>query len=396
MSMSKGPAQQHLEKLDKIFGPEYFQHGRLVLTVARDIPGMMKIAHKLQAKVNEGFGAVVEVIMEHVKYEWWAKLHESTATVGLHKGEEVPDCQVTHIPEGIRHHPYKRDHMPTLEVLLLWEDASRTTRGHCLFSISHPDTPSLEQVDAIFAEIEPYFAKRWLLVELKLGPPVQGDLEDIDRDAAEEPGHPEHVGAGVEVTVLACHAYGFAREPAGGAAPHVSHCQPMAIKTATDDAGRATLCFLPAEVNKIQVAETDMFHGCEVVLPRADIKRPDMGPTTVSVSLTPKAVAALTVHVFILPRKLPAAEDTDGIIDWASEDREALPGASVEVTLLKDGAEARQLAHVGGGVFVPEQGGLPEGCINLVSSCPGYESEERVVMLLVGTNDIYVPLRRGV
>lgn len=393
-SLPKAPAQEHVDKLNKVFGPEYFEHGRLVMTVARDITGMMKIAHKLQAKVNESFGAVVEVIMEHVKYEWWAKLHETTATVGLHKGPEVPDCQVTDIPEGIRHHPYKRDHLPTLEVLLLWEDATGLTRGHCLYSISHPDTPSLEQVDQVFAQIEPYFAKRWLVVELVMGPPVQGDLEDVDRAAEEEPGHDEHVGIGVDVTILACHAYGFARGQADGAAPHVKHCQPMTIRAVTDHAGRAKICFLPADVNKVQVAETDAFHGTEVTLPRSDMQSLDRGPTVVKITLTPKALAAVNVYVFAMPKKLPAAEDTDGIIDWASEEREALPNATVEATPLKDGAASQQLCHSGNGRFAPEFGGLPEGCVNLVASCPGFQAEEKVVMLLVGANDIYVPLRR--
>merc|ERR1719188_2315856 len=118
-SQLKGPAQAQLQKLDSVFGPEYFEHGRLVLTVARDVAGMMKVGHKLQSKVNEQLGAVVEVIMEHVKHEMWAKLHDTTQTVGLYKGNEVPDCQVTDIPAGIREHPYKREHLPTLEVLLL-------------------------------------------------------------------------------------------------------------------------------------------------------------------------------------------------------------------------------------------------------------------------------------
>uniref|UniRef100_A0A7S4QZP6 Uncharacterized protein n=1 Tax=Alexandrium monilatum TaxID=311494 RepID=A0A7S4QZP6_9DINO len=393
-ALPKGPAQQHVDMLDKVFGPEYFDHGRLVLTVARDITGMMKVAHKLQAKVNGSLGAVVEVIMEHVKYEWWAKLHETTTTVGLHKGPEVPDCQVTDIPDGIRNHPYKRDHLPTLEALLLWEDATGLTRGHCLYSVSHPEVPSVEQVDSIFAEIEPYFAKRWLVAELRMGLPIQGDLEEVEGVAAEEPGHDEHVGAGVDVTILACHAYGFARGQADGAAPHVRHCQPMAIRAVTDDAGRARACFLPAEVNKVQVAETDLFHGTEVTLPKADLRAIDQGPTVVKITLTPKAVAALTVHVFILPKKLPSAEDTDGIIDWASEDRDALPSATVEATPLKDGSISQKLCHKGKGVFVPEFGGLPEGCVSLVATCPGYQSEEKVVMLLVGANDIYVPLRR--
>merc|ERR1719482_2249943 len=137
------------------------------------------------------------------------KLHETTQQLGVQKGPEVPDSQVTFIPEGIRVHPYKREHLPTLEALLLWDDASGTTRGHCLYSISHPQLPSLDQVDEIFDIMQPYFAKRWLIVELRLAPPVKGEFEELDAEG-DKP-HDAYVGAGVDVTVLACHPYGFAR-----------------------------------------------------------------------------------------------------------------------------------------------------------------------------------------
>jgi len=402
--LPSAPAQQRLDMLNSVFGPSHFEHGRLVLTVARDVTGMMKLAHQLQARVNESFGAVVEVIMEHVKYEWWLKLHETTTTVGLHKGQEVPDCQVTNIPEGIRQHPYKRSHLPTLEVLLLWEDASKITRGHCLYTIAHPDVPSLDQVPAIFEQIEPFFAKRWLIVELSLGPPIRGDLEEIDEDLEEELPHDTYVGGGYEVTVLALHPYGFAREQKTGAsanAPHVATCQPIVFKGTTDDAGRAKICFLPADLNKIQIAETGKFMSQEVTLPRKDMTTPHFGPTTVKISVTPKALATLRVFVFAMPKQLPAAEDTDGIIDWATEEREALPSATVELKqlqgsaldMLLDGEKTSALMHSGDGLFLVECGGIPEGCVSLAISCPGHESEERVVMLLVGSNDIFIPLK---
>jgi len=354
--------------------------------------------------VNESFGAVVEVIMEHVKYEWWLKLHETTTTVGLHKGQEVPDCQVTDIPEGIRQHPYKRNHLPTLEVLLLWEDASKVTRGHCLYTIAHPDVPSLDQVPAIFEQIEPFFAKRWLIVELSLGPPIRGDLEQIDEDLEEELPDDTHVGAGYEVTVLALHPYGFAREQNTGTstnAPHVASCQPIIFKGNTDHAGRAKICFLPADVNKIQVAETGMFMSQEVTLPRKDMNTPHLGPTTVRISVTPKALAMLRVFVFAQPAQMPAAEDTDGIIDGANEERQALTSATVEMKqlqgsaldMLLDGENTSALVHSGDGIFLVECNGIPEGCVSLSISCPGYMSEERVVMLLVGPNDIFIPLK---
>ncbi|CAK0797506.1 unnamed protein product, partial [Prorocentrum cordatum] len=50
--------------------------------------------------------------------------------------------------------------------------------GHCLYTMAHPEVPALEQVDEIFASLEPYFAKRWLHVELKLGQPVRGEFEE--------------------------------------------------------------------------------------------------------------------------------------------------------------------------------------------------------------------------
>eukprot|EP00406_Dinophysis_acuminata_P080222 CAMPEP_0179250626 /NCGR_PEP_ID=MMETSP0797-20121207/21267_1 /TAXON_ID=47934 /ORGANISM="Dinophysis acuminata, Strain DAEP01" /LENGTH=458 /DNA_ID=CAMNT_0020958373 /DNA_START=63 /DNA_END=1437 /DNA_ORIENTATION=- len=394
MSLPKGPAQQQLDRLDEVFGPEYFEHGRLILTVARDIAGMMKIAHKIQSRVHSEFGAVVEVIIEHVKHEWWAKLHETTTTLGMHKGPEVPECQVTEIPEGIRMHPYKREHLPTLEVLLLWEDLSRVTRGHCIYSVAHPDTPSLEQVDSIFAEIEPYFAKRWLVVELQMAPPIRGEFEEHNEELADEIEEDTHVGRGVGVTVLACHAYGFAREPTQTVA-HAMQCQPVSFKSVTDDASKAKLCFLPADINKIQVSETERFHGTETILPKADVRHPQDGPTIVKINLTPKALAAVTVYVFEMPRSLPPSDETDGVVDWAVEKREALPGASVEVQPMKDGAAIVHLCHVGEGVFKADSGDLPEGFVNVVAHCPGYMSEEKAVMLLVGANDLYLPLRKA-
>lgn len=395
----KGPAEQHIDRLDKVFGPEHFEHARMLITVARDLPGLMKVAHKVQARVNENFGAIVECIMEHVKLEWWTKLHETTQTVGLHKGEEVMDCQVTHIPDGIRVHPYKRAQLPTFEVLLLWEDPGATTRGHILYTVSHPEAPTLEQVGEIFSHIEPYFAKRWLQIDLRMAPPIVGEFEEFDKEHVDATEHDAHVGSGVDVVVLACHPFGFARggeesSPPGGGAAHVSQCQPVTFKGVTDDKGTAKLCFLPAEVNKIQVAETARFHGSETILPIAKVKPLHEGPTIVPVVLSPKALAAMTVYVFQMPRQLPAADDTDGVIDWAAETREPLEKAFVEVIPLEAGECAVQLRHFGGGVFGAEDGGLPEGCVTLVAHCDGYDTEERAVFMLVGVNEFYVPLRK--
>lgn len=404
----KGPAQQQLDMLDSVFGPDYFEQGRLVVTVARDLPGLMKVAHKLQAKVNEGFGGIVEVIMEHIKYEWWLKLHETTTTVGLHKGQEVSDVQVTNIPDGIRVHPYKREHMPTLEILLLWgqrrngEDVVGTVQGHCIYSMQHPETPSLEQVDKIFAQVEPYFAKRWISVTPQLAPPIRGEFEDLNANlapgggsaGAADAGEDRSVGAGVPLTILACHAYGFARDHREEVA-HVTQCQPLTFRGVTDSTGSARICFLPAEVNKIQVAETSAFYGSEVTLLKAKMRALGEGPTTVPVELTPKALAVVTIHVFEMPRKLPLADETDGIIDWASEERKGLDGPPiVDITPMKDGEPPVRLKGKGGGVFVAEGFGLPEGCVSLSASCTGYESEEKALFLLVGENEFFVPLRR--
>lgn len=391
---AKGPAEQQLDQLDAVFGREkYFANSRMVMTVARDLTGVMKVAHKLQAKVHESFGAICEVFMEHVKQELWTKLHETTLQLGVQKGAEVPDSQVTYIPEGIRVHPYKREHLPTLEALLLWDDASGTTRGHCLYSMSHPQLPTLDQVEEIFDIVQPYFAKRWLIVELRLAPPIKGEFEELDPEGDKL--HDPYVGAGVDVTVLACHPYGFARGDQAESVPHVRHCQPLAFKFTSDDAGRARCSFLPADINKVQVAETGRFYGAETVLLKNQMSSLQDGPTVMTIDLTPKAFSATTVHVFAMPRKLPSAEETDGIIDWASEDREPLPGASVEVTPLKDGAVSIALANNGVGDFVAPDGGLPEGCVSILIECPGYVQEERTVMLLMGANDFYVPLRKA-
>jgi len=354
--LPKGPTKEHLERLDAIFGPAYFEHGRLVMTVARDIPGAMKVAHKLQSRLHEALGSVIEIIFEHVKHEMWARLHEATNVTGLHKGGEVPECQVTNIPEGIRQSPYQREHLPTLELPFLWEDAAGQTQGHCLFSMAHPAAPALEQVDDIFREVEMYFVKRWVVVELVLGPPIRGSFEEEEALSEANTGHNAHVGGGVGVTLLSCHAYGFAGDQGDTLAPHVRHCQPLAFKGMTDDAGRAKICFLPAEVNKIQVAETERFHGAEVTLTRREVRPLEQGPTPVLVKLQPKALASVVVHVFAMPRQLPRCDETDGIIDWASEEREPIVDAMVEVTALDNGSEARKMRHTNFGVYVPLAG----------------------------------------
>jgi len=199
----------------------------------------------------------------------------------------------------------------------------------------------------------------------------------------------------VAVTILACHPLGFAREQGDKAAMHVASCQPIAFRGVTDEAGRAKICFLPAEINKIRVDDTDGFHGSELTLRNGDVKGLAEGSTAVSMSLTPKARASVTVYVFAMPRKLPSSDETDGIIDWAAEERDALPDARAEIAMLKDGDAPVALRGDGAGTFIVEDGGLPEGCVELVVRCPGYEDEERPIMLLVGMNEFYIPLRKA-
>jgi len=396
LSLPKGPAQELLEQLDGVFGPEFFEHGRLIITVARDVGTAMKVGHKLQGKLHESLGTMVEIIFEHVKHELWARLHEASATVGLQKGPEVPECQVTQIPEGIRENPYRRERLPTLEVLLLWEDVRGITRGHCLYSVSHPETPSVEEVDDILAQVKPWFSKRWLIVELSLGEPIKGafEAEDGEAEGASAETHDDYVGPGVGVTILACHAYGFAREQSEQQAPHVRHCQPLSFKTLSDDAGRAKLCFLPAAVNKVQVAETERFHGTEVLLRGEEINSLDDGPTVVKVLLTPKSLADILVHVFVMPKTAPATADIDGIVDWADEDVVPVQGASVTVSQMKDGeAPIPLVSWDGGATFMAQDGSVPEGAVSLNIECPGYHPEDKAVFLLVGQNDFWVPLR---
>jgi hypothetical protein len=390
----RSPAHEHLENLDGVFGPEYFEHGSLIITVARDIPGVMKVAHKLQTKVIEQFGSVLEVCMEHIKHQFWNQLHDASTNTGLDKGQEVLDQPgAIQVPEGIRVHPYQRPHMPVLEVLLLWKDTTGTTRGHCLSSTAHPEPITEASVDKIFGEIEPFFAKRWLLVKLKLGSPIRGEFE---ADDAEDPGKPPYesaVGAGAQVEVLACHASGFAREPTQGVA-HVTQCEPMIFKGVSDDAGVVKLCFLPADVNKIRVKETDRFHSTDVIVKKTELNSLDSGPTEVICELTPKALASLVVHVFAMPDKLPTTQETDGQIDWAVETREALSGANVELTPDKEGSRTEKMT-VGATTGDFDLRDLPEGCVDLVLTCPGYKAETRTVMLLVGENEFYIPLKKA-
>lgn len=393
MAPTGSPAQEQLARLDEVFGPEYFDEGSLIITVARDIPGVMKVAHKLQTKVLAAFGKMLggEVHMEHIKHQFWNQLHDASTNTGLDKGQEVLDQPgAVQVPEGIRDHPYQRPHVPVLEVLLLWKDPSGKTCGHCLSSTAYPEKVTEASIDKIFTEIEPFFAKRWLKINLKLGPPLKGEFEDEDAEDPTKPPPETLVGAGSQVEVLACHASGFAREPTQGVA-HVTKCEPMIFKGVSDDAGVVKICFLPAEVNKIRVKETKLFHSTEIVLKASDVD--PLGSTEVTCELTPKATASLKVNVFAMPAKLPASQEADGQIDWASEDCEALTGASVEITPHMDGAVTSTMqAGTSDGRF--ELFYLPEGYFDMVVKCPGYAAETKTVNLLVGENELYQPLKK--
>lgn len=365
------------------------------MTVARDLTGCMKVAHKIISKCQERFGAMVDVVTEHVKHESWVKLHEHTSQAKMAHGAEVPEYQVTKIPDGIRTPPYARDRLPTLEFLLLWEDAAGQTRGHCLYTMAHPEVPALEQVDEIFASLEPYFAKRWLHVELKIGQPVRGEFEELLPGEDDERLEDTLVGPDVGVTVLALHPFGHAHgdHVRGGKIAHVTQCAPLVFTGTTDNAGTAKICFIPADMNKIQVAETARFHGIDFHLPKSDLAELQSRPTVMTLTLNPKAQAAVVVHVFASPNKPPVADEC-GLIDWGEEQRDALPGASVELVDGKEHAVPILLAHDGEDRFVLEAEDLVDGFASLVVSCDGYMTEERAVMLLVGSNEFYVPLQR--
>lgn len=388
-SRAKAPAQQQLDMLSEAFGSGYFEQGRVVLTAVRDIAGVMKVAHRLQSKVNERFGAVVEVIMEHIKFSLWSQLHESATSAGILKGEEVPQYQVTHIPEGVRVHPYRRDALPTLEVLLLWDDASKKTCGRCLYSMTHPELPTLDKVDEIFALIEPYFALRWVFVQLHLSKPISGEFE-AEGPADEVP--PAEAGGGFSVTVLACHPYGFASEENSERPASVQECQPLQFEGVTDETGLAKVCFLPAAVNKIIVPETARFYGTEVLVTKSALKELHEGHTPIEVELTPKALATVKVNVFVLPKSLPNSDADDGLIDWSAEDRAAITNATVQLQGLQ-GRAVVSLHHVGDGLYIDQDGDLPEGSASLCISCPGFESEDQALILLMGENEFWVPLR---
>lgn len=277
--------------------------------------------------------------------------------------------------------------------MLLWKDPAGNDRGHCLSSISYPTIPTEDDVPKIFADIEPYFAKRWLSIKLQLGAPIRGEFETDDADDPTKPPPPTAVGAGAQVEVLACHASGFAREPTQGVA-HVTQCEPILFKGVSDDAGVAKLCFLPAEVNKIRVKETEIYQAAEVDIKKDELYSLDKGPTEITIELTPKALASLKVHVFELPATLPQTAEADGQIDWAMETLNYISGTSVTLTPSKEGARTLTMNPTGS-TGVHDLHNHPEGFVELELNCSGYKAESKMVMLLVGENEFYIPLKKA-
>lgn len=231
-------------------------------------------------------------------------------------------------------------------------------------------------------------------MELKLGKPIRGEFEEPDPNDLEEVDS-TFVGADVTVAVLALHPFGHATNVPNGAVANVSQCVPISFFGLTDDAGIAKLCFIPADINKIQVSETERFHGLDRQILKTEMADVTKRSTDITLTLTPKAQAAVTVHVFALPETLPESDDT-GLIDWSAESRQALPRASVELTEQKDGGIPYQMDHVGEGRFVVGPEAQAEGFVCLKVTCEGYKSEERFVMLLVGSNEFYIPLQRQI
>ena len=61
------------------------------------------------------------------------------------------------------------------------------------------------------------------------------------------------------------------------------------------------------------------------------------------------------IYIYIYTRKLPSSDETDGIIDWAAEERDALPDARAEIAMLKDGDAPVALRGDGAGTFIVEE-----------------------------------------
>merc|ERR1711871_1207045 len=110
------------------------------------------------------------------------------------------------------------------------------------------------------------------------------------------------MGGGVEVLVLSMHPFGFA---SNGAAAHVASCQPVEFRAITRDDGKATMCFLPAQINKVRVAETEAFYAREVALSLENVRQVHEGHTMLTVELTPKSMSTISVHVFEMPATPP-------------------------------------------------------------------------------------------
>lgn len=443
------PSMSMMEKrawLESLFGVAYFERRReeVVITAVGDIVGVAKVAHRFEVAFMEKFGDVVEVRRELIKeeerrrYQWALAFNEKRGMESRLQGKHV--CRASDIdralelpnlaqvPYGVRVHPYLREKLPTLEVLVLSEDSqTKEPRSHTILCLDYPEVPKDEEIPRMLEEVAPYFQKRPLRIQLK-APAEHIEVRTSSACPAAE---------GLRIEVLACHPAGFVgdegrgllstamimeAEEAGGARRLGLGLlpPPMVFRGVSDVAGVVELSWLPASINHIRIAESEFFSAKEVELLGGEISPAGAGVTELTVELTPKAQASLRVFVFAMPAKgVPQESEEDDVVDWSlvSEDLEFLPQAEVELLpfdLIKDGAVAsspgsrrpspsspsgQQLSRK---LLPAEEGTSPtgvfasgliqEGAVELSVSCEGYKPHRQPVVLLVGENSFQVPM----
>lgn len=419
-------ATELLQRLDAIFGGGYFERGELVITAVRDLQGVAKVAHKVQSRLLSEFGDVVEVKPEFIKEEEYRKPKFRDVAAEQVDCRELELPNICSIPEGARIHPYLRPRLPTLEILLLWRcQETGAMRSHTVLGMEYPNVPKDEDVPRIFAEVEPYFKKRWIHIELRMGGAlIEGPNEASQ--AAEEQGAGEATetaatggegnngdgnngdsdgstaaSAGLAVEVLACHPVGFAKDSGGfgdDPATPVNQCDPLVFRGISDDRGVVKICVLPAPMNKVRVPECDNYYSGYRELPLASLTAMGQGVTKVPLILAPKAEASVKVKVFVRPPMIPIEADIgdseNACVDWEMCERAPLTEASVSlqpfdapvvsIILTQEDPENDP------GTYVISS--LTEGMADLTVSCPGYQPCTQPLMILVGENVFYIPL----
>jgi len=441
-------ARELLERLDAIFGGGFFERGELVITAVRDLQGVAKVAHKLQSRLLSAFGDVVEVKPEFIKEEEWRKpkFAQTTHEVQLeatspragggtqqegplspssfNESRELELPNICNIPENARVHPYLRPRLPTLEILLLWRcPETNQPKSHPVLLMEYPSLPKEEDLDRIFEEVAPYFQKRWVWVELRMGeafpgfeangeageeaisPAANGDGGNAEAEGVNVVGVEDEnwtpAGTGLGVEVLACHPVGFAKDTGGfgDKAKPVEQCDPLVFRGTSDARGVVKICVLPALENKVWVPESEKFYSGYVKMPKASMTPMGKGVTKVPLTLVPKAQASMKVKVFVKPPLIPIEADIGdaetACVDWEMVyDREALTEAEVSMHPLDDPSNTMTLEQdpgEPGSYLLPS---LAEGMVELHVKCPGYKQCTQALMILTGENTFYMPLSR--